>query len=134
MLITIKQFKTGSLHTYLIMYVITAVLFLMSFTLHIHTQAAASTQDHGVAVSISVITAELSQDEASGEIVINPDSVLKAEHSNIAMLAVFLLVAVLLTALCRTFIGRIRQSRCLLPARPFQGAPLLRAPPSINFN
>lgn len=129
MLMTIKQLKTGSLRTYIIMYVITAVLFLMSFTLHIHTQAEASTQDHGAAVSISAITAELSQDEVSGEIVINPDSVIKAEHINIAMLAVFLLVAVLLTALCRTFIGRIRQSRCLLPARPFQGAPLLRAPP-----
>ncbi len=130
----IKQFKESPLHTYIIMYVITAVLFLMSFTLHIHIQEVASTQDHGAAVSFSAITAELSQDEASGEIVINPDSVHKAGQSNVAMLAVFLLVAVLLTALCRTFIGRIRQSRCLLPQLPFQGAPLLRAPPFINFD
>jgi uncharacterized membrane protein len=134
MYMTIKQFKAAPLYRYLIMYVITALLFLMSFTLHIHTQEAATFEDHGVAVSISAITADIPQDEASDEIVINPDSAPNAVHSNITILAIFLLVAVLLTALCRTFIGRIRQSRCILPVLPFLGAPLLRAPPAINFN
>ncbi len=119
------QLKTNML----LIYMITALLFLTSVTLHIHTQEAGITAEHGVAVSISTYTGDLSHDEASGEIVVSPDSALKLKQSNNTLLAIFLLIAVIVTVLCRTYIGRIRESHVLLPVIPFFGAPQLRAPP-----
>jgi len=129
MLMPRQQFKTNPLLMYVIIYMIMALLFLTSVTLHIHTQESAVAEEHGFAVSISAISGDLSQDVSIGEIVVSPDSALKVSQNNAAMLAVFLLIAVILTVLCRSFIGRMRESRFLLSTIPFHGAPLLRAPP-----
>ncbi len=113
----------------LVIYMITALLFLTSVELHIHTQETAATVDHGMAVSISAIAGDLMSETGSDEIIVSPDSVLKVKQSSINILAVFLLIAVMLTVLCRTFIGRLREGHALLPLIPFQGTPPLRAPP-----
>lgn len=113
----------------LVIYMITALLFLTSVELHIHTQETDATVDHGFAVSISSIAGDLISDVANDEIKVSPDSVLKVKQNSINILAVFLLIAVMLTVLCRTFIGRLREGHTLLPLIPFQGTPPLRAPP-----
>jgi hypothetical protein len=113
----------------LVIYMITALLFLTSVELHIHTQETATTVDHGMAVSISAITGDFMSETGSDEIIVSPDSVLKVKQNSINILAVFLLIAVMLTVLCRTFIGRLREGHTLLPLIPFQGTPPLRAPP-----
>lgn len=113
----------------LIIYMITALLFLTSVELHIHTEKDASIVDHGSAVSISSIASGLVTDGASDEISVSPDSVLKVKQGSISLLAVFLLIAVTLSVLCRTFIGRLRESHAQLPFLPFHGTPPLRAPP-----
>lgn len=113
----------------LVMYMIMALLFLTSVELHIHTPESAASADHGSAVSISVFTDDLMTESDSDEIKVSPDSVLKVKQDIISIFAVFLLVAVMLTILCRIFIGRLRENLAQLPLTPFHGAPSLRAPP-----
>jgi len=113
----------------LIMYMITALLFLTSVELHIHSEKNALTVDHGTAVSISSLASDLTPGDSSNEITVSPDSVLKVKQNSVNILAVFLLIAVMLAVLCRTFIGRLRESHTLLPALSFHGTPPLRAPP-----
>ena len=113
----------------LIMYMISALLFLSSVELHIHTQETAATVEHGFAVDISSLASNLMHQGSSDEIIVSPDSVLKVKQSSISMLAVFLLIAVMVAVLCRTFIGRLRESQTRLPIIPFYGTPPLRAPP-----
>ena len=67
--------------------------------------------------------------ESKDEISVSPGSALKVKQSNISLLAVFLLIAVMLTVLCQTFIGRWRDGRTQLSLIPFHGTPSLRAPP-----
>ena len=113
----------------LIMYMISALLFLTSVELHIHTEETAATVDHGSAVSISSLAGDIVNGDISDEITVSPDSVLKVKQNAVSMLAVFLLIAVMLAVLCRTFIGRLRESHARLPVIPFHGTPPLRAPP-----
>jgi hypothetical protein len=113
----------------LVIYMIMALLFLGSVEIHIHGEEAAATADHGFAVSISSVANDLLPESHSDEITVSPDGVLKIKQSNTNLLAVFLLVAVMLTVLCRTFIVRIRESHTQLPFIPFHGTPSLRAPP-----
>ena len=113
----------------LVIYMIMALLFLTSFDLHIHDQEAAATADHGFAVSISALDNDLMSEEVSDEITVSPDGVLKVKQSGISLMVIFLLVAVILNVLCRTFIGRLREGRAQLPFIPFHGTPPLRAPP-----
>ena len=113
----------------LIMYVITALLFLSSVELHIHTQDTAATVEHGFAVDISSFASDFMPGGSSNEIIVSPDSVLKVKQSSVSLLAVFLLIAVVAAVLCRTFIGRLRESQTRLPLIPFRGTPPLRAPP-----
>ncbi len=113
----------------LIIYMISALLFLTSVELHIHTQETAATVDHGFAVSISSLAGDFVNGDISDKITVSPDSVLKVKQSGMSILAVFLLIAVMLTVLCRTFIGRLRESHAQLPFIPFHGTPPLRAPP-----
>ena len=120
-----KQLSTKML----IMYVITALLFLTSVEVHIHTQETASTVEHGFAVDISSFASDLMPDGSSNEIIVSPDSVLKVKQSSVSLLAVFLLIAVVAAVLCRTFICRLRESQTRLPLIPFRGTPPLRAPP-----
>ena len=113
----------------LIMYVITALLFLTSVELHIHTQETAATVEHGFAVDISSFAGNLMHQGGSNEIIVSPDSALKVKQSSVNLLAIFLLVAVLAAVQCRSFFGRVRESQTHLPIIPFHGSPLLRAPP-----
>ncbi len=113
----------------LIMYVIAALLFLTSVEVHIHTQETAATVEHGFAVDISSFASDLMSEGSSNEIIVSPDSVLKVKQSSVSMLAIFLLIAVMAAVLCRTFIGRLRESHTRLPILPFYGTPPLRAPP-----
>jgi len=114
----------------LVIYMITALLFLTSVEIHIHSQEeAAATADHGLAVGISSLAGDILPEGSSDEITVSPENVLKVKQSSINLLAVFLLIAVMLTVLCRTFIGRLRESHTQLPVIPFHGTPPLRAPP-----
>ena len=113
----------------LVIYMITALLFLVSVELHIHTQETASTVDHGLAVSISTLASDFMSQGHHDEITVSPESALKVKKSDVNTLAIFLLIAVMLTILCRTFIGRLREGHTLLPIIPFHGTPPLRAPP-----
>ncbi|MBE9568550.1 MAG: hypothetical protein IMF14_07620 [Proteobacteria bacterium] len=113
----------------LVIYMITALLFLTSVEIHIHNHEAAATADHGFAVSISSLTNDLMPESAGDEITVSPESVLKVKQDTLSIFAVFLLIAVMLTVLCRTFIGRMREGHTQLPIIPFHGTPPLRAPP-----
>jgi hypothetical protein len=113
----------------LVIYMITALLFLTSVEIHIHSQDAAASLDHGFAVSISSLANDLMPEGSSDEITVSPESVLKVKQSSVSILAIFLLIAVMLTVLCRTFIGRLREGHTQLPFVPFHGTPPLRAPP-----
>ena len=113
----------------LVIYMITALLFLTSFEIHIHDQEAAATADHGSAVSISSLADDLLPESNSDEITVSPDGARIVKQSSVDLFAVFLLIAVMLTVLCRTFIGRLRESHTQLPVIPFHGTPPLRAPP-----
>ena len=113
----------------LIIYMVTALLFLTSVEIHIHSQDAAATADHGFAVSISSVASELMPENAADEIVVSPDGALKIKQNTVNLLAIFLLIAVMVTVLCRTFIGRLREGHTQLPLIPFHGTPPLRAPP-----
>ena len=114
----------------LVVYMITALLFLTSVEIHIHDQKTAASAEHGVAVSISSLANDLlPEGSISDEITVSPESVLKIKQDNINLFAVFMLIAVMVTVLCRTFIGRLRESLTQLPVIPFHGTPPLRAPP-----
>ncbi len=113
----------------LVIYMITALLFLTSVEIHIHDKDAAATADHGFAVSISSFADDLLPEGGSDEIVVSPDGALKVKQGSVNLLAVFLLIAIMVTVLCRTFIGRLRESHIQLPVIPFHGTPPLRAPP-----
>ncbi len=111
------------------MYMLSAMLFLTSIELHIHTKEAAVSADHGVAVSISNFSKELIEIDNNYEINVTPDNILKVSANNINLLAVFLLLATLVVVLCQTFIGRMRDRQDLLPAIISHSTPPLRAPP-----
>lgn len=113
----------------LVIYMITALLFLTSFEIHIHDQQAAATAEHGSAVSISSLANDLLPENSSDEITVSPDGARIVKQSTVDLFAVFLLIAVMLTVLCRTFIGRLREGHTQLPFIPFHGTPPLRAPP-----
>ena len=56
----------------LIMYMISALLFLSSVELHIHTQETAATVEHGFAVDISSLASNLVHQVGSDEIIVSP--------------------------------------------------------------
>ena len=113
----------------LVMYVVTALLFLTSVELHIHTHEAAPAAEHGFAVSISSLDSNFVPHLANEEINVGTDSVLKVKHETVSFVAVFILVAMLQIALQRTFVGRLRENHVRLSCIPFRGLPPLRAPP-----
>ena len=113
----------------LVIYMISSLLFLTSIELHIHTQEAAVTADHGAAVSISSLSSELMPAVSGEEIKVSPDGVLKVNQSSFNLIAVFLMIAVMLVILCQICISRLRESNADFPLIPFHGTPPLRAPP-----
>lgn len=113
----------------LIIYMISALLFLTSVELHIHTQKAAAFEGHGAAVSISHLYTELLPAGDSSEIKVSPDAALKLPQNSFSLLATFLLITLLAAIACYSSITRFQILKDLLPDRPFHGAALLRAPP-----
>ncbi|MBL4711650.1 MAG: hypothetical protein JKX75_03985 [Gammaproteobacteria bacterium] len=113
----------------LIIYIITALLFLTSFDLHIHTDEAALAAEHGSAVSISSIDADFLAGADSEEINVGLDGVLKIEHDADSFIAVFLLFTILLSVLQQILIGIIRENNFSCFVVSLSGLPPLRAPP-----
>jgi hypothetical protein len=113
----------------LIIYMVSALLFLMSIELHIHTRDAALSADHGMAVSFSAFADELLPATGSDEIKVNPDGLLKVNYGSVSLLAVFLLIALFALFVCCACIARLRTINTLLPPLPSYGTPPLRAPP-----
>jgi len=113
----------------LIIYMISALLFLTSVELHIHTQKTAALEVHGVAVSISSLSSELLPSGVSGEIKVSPDGVLKLPQNSFTILVVFLLISLVAAIARYSCITRFQITSNRLPERPFHGAALLRAPP-----
>jgi len=120
-----KQLSTKML----VIYMISALLFLTSIDLHIHTQEAATVADHGSAVSISSLTANTVMESLSDEITVSPDGVLKIKQHAVTFLAVLLFLAIVTVVQRCTRIARLRESNSQIPYIPFQGTPPLRAPP-----
>ena len=112
----------------LIIYMISSLLFLSSIELHIHTDEAAASADHGFSVSITHLSSDLDKTSAIDEIGVSPDGMLKVNHSALNVLAVFLLLALLIVVFSQTYISRIRNIHAT-PELPFYGTPTLRAPP-----
>jgi len=112
----------------LIIYMISALLFLSSIELHIHTSDAAAKADHGYAVSITSLSNNLSNLNISGEIEVSPDGMLKITHSAPNILAIFLVLALICTLFIQIFTLRTRD-QYFTAALPFFGTPALRAPP-----
>jgi len=112
----------------LIIYMISSLLFLSSIELHIHTNEAAASADHGFSVSITQLSSDLTNASALDEIGVSPDGMLKVNHSALNVLAVFLLLALLIVVFSQIYISRIRNTHATLEL-PFYGTPTLRAPP-----
>jgi len=113
----------------LVIYMISALLFLTSIELHIHTHETAAVESHGTAVSISSLSSELMPSTDKGEIKISHDGVLKLPSNTVNFLAVFLLAVLLVATCCYRFFTRLRVLDTPIPDLPFHGSPSLRAPP-----
>ena len=109
----------------LIIYMISALLFLSSIELHIHTNDTAVTADHGYAVSITSFSNNF---DVNGEIEVSPDGMLKIQHSAPNILALFLLLALIFTVFFQIYTARVRDIH-QTSSLPFFGTPALRAPP-----
>jgi hypothetical protein len=112
----------------LVMYMISALLFLTSIDLHIHSRAKTISAGQDIAVHITSVATEINSPDKGDEINISPDGVLKASQYNFSLLAVIILAA--LIAVLRYFsCVSIRDIQTLFPQLPFHGTPALRAPP-----
>ena len=107
----------------LIMYMISALLFLTSIDLHIHS--------HDTTVHITSVAVDPGNPDNADEINISPDGVLKDSQYSFSVVAVIILAALiaLLYYLCCVC---IRDIQTLFPQLPFHGTPTLRAPPVYN--
>jgi len=108
---------------------ISALLFLTSIELHIHTQEAASIADHGSSVSISSLASNIVTDGMTDEITVSPDGVLKIKQLSFNLFFILLLIGVAAIVQRCIRITRLRVSNSQIPYIPFQGTPPLRAPP-----
>jgi len=113
----------------LVIYMISALLFLTSIELHIHTQEEAFIADHGSSVSISSFVANVTTDGMTDEITVSPDGVLKIKQLSFSLFFILLFIGVVAVVQRCIRITRIRVSNSQIPYIPFQGTPPLRAPP-----
>ncbi len=112
----------------LLIYMISALLFLSSIELHIHTHEAAVTADHGFAVSVTSLPDSLANHQAANEIEVSPDGMLHAHQGAPQMLAIFILLVLIVTRFIPISFARNRKI-CSISDLPFFGTPALRAPP-----
>lgn len=127
-----KPFSTQML----IMYLISALLFMTSIDLHIHADLSADVSsvstDKLTPVHISSIADSITTTDDSGEININHQSVLKDGQGKLIVLAAILLTLLVAALFFYECIGRIVNTRVQLYQLPFLGTPPLRAPPVYN--
>jgi len=111
---------------------ITALLFLSSIELHIHTHEAAITADHGSAVSITslpdILSSSLVAEQSAAEIEVSPDGMLHAHQSAPNALTIFIFLVFVIAVFVAVFYSRTSKTYCLAET-PFFGFPSLRAPP-----
>ena len=107
---------------------VSALLFLSSIELHIHTHEAAITAEHGAAVSITSMPDSLLSNEQAQEIEVSPDGMLHTHAHMQNFLVIFIFLCTLLTLLHTLSIRIIKNTRSPLTL-PFYGTPSLRAPP-----
>ncbi|MCW9046605.1 MAG: hypothetical protein OQK46_00890 [Gammaproteobacteria bacterium] len=119
-----KQLPTNAL----IIYMISALLFLCSIELHIHTGDTAINADHGSAVSITSLANNLDYLNISNEIEVSPDGMLKIKHSAPNILVIFLVLTLICTLFLQILTLRSRDQH-LASKLPFFGTPALRGPP-----
>ena len=112
----------------LIIYMISTLAFLSSIELHIHTQDAAVSADHNLAVSFSTLSNDIGNIDNADEITVSPDGMLKVHYNAPDMLAVFLLLALIVAISIHISVSRKRESHSFTEL-PFFGTPALRAPP-----
>jgi len=115
----------------LIMYMISALLFLTSIDLHIHSRAQAVSAEQDITVHITSVVSDINKSDKADEVQISPDGLLKANQYSFNVLAVIILAA-LIAVLCYISCVRIRDIQTLFPQLPFHGTPTLRAPPVFN--
>jgi len=115
----------------LIMYMISALLFLTSIDLHIHSHGKAASAEQDTTVHITSVAVDPGNPDNADEINISPDGVLKDSQYSFSVVAVIILAALiaLLYYLCCVC---IRDIQTLFPQLPFHGTPTLRAPPVYN--
>jgi hypothetical protein len=126
MTLAIKQQQTVR---WLIIYMISALLFVTSSDLHIHSREAAATSEHGAAVSISKFSDELSTLVDEEEIKVSPDGVIKVNSQSVNLFAVFMLILLIAVVVFRQCSSGLICREVKLPQIPFHGTPPLRAPP-----
>lgn len=127
---TIYRNNSSIPHRLLVMYMISAMLFLMSTPLHIHSKEAAATAEHGGAVSFSSLVNDIIQADTRGQITINPDGMLEAKPAGFNIPFIFLLIALLVFGIPRICSRcRLHRRQRISPDTPDYGMPLLRAPP-----
>lgn len=125
-----KRHNSSLQYRLLVMYMISALLFLMSTQLHIHSKEAAASADHGAAVSVSSLINDVIQVKTGDQININPDGILKSKPVNTGIPLLFLLVTLLLFDTQQNcWRCRLSRTRHILPATADYGTPLLRGPP-----
>lgn len=112
----------------LVIYMISALLFLTFVEVHIHNSIGAASADHGYAVSISSLDSALLGD-SSDEIKVSPSGMLKAKQTIVSFNAVFLLVVTLLIVLTHVIVSRFIEASIRYFVILFHRSPPLRAPP-----
>ena len=113
----------------LVLYLISALLFITSIRLHVHVNDDAIAAEQSSHIHISSVTGNLGSADTNDEVNISPLGVLKSSQNDFSVMAVFLLailVAVLSSYIC---IARLREIQTRYPRLPFYGSPSLRAPP-----
>ena len=113
----------------LIMYMISALLFLMSFDLHIHVHSDKVYTGQQSVLHVRSIADEHASDDSGDEINISPSGVLKLNQNSSGIIAVMLLITLIAVLYYFEYTLRLLDNRSLLPRLPFHGAPALRAPP-----
>ncbi|MDY6979500.1 MAG: hypothetical protein SV201_06430 [Pseudomonadota bacterium] len=127
---TIYRNNSSLQYRLLVMYMISALLFLISTPLHIHSEEAAVTAEHGAAVSVSSLVKDVIQADTQNQININPDGLLKANPAGFTIPVIPLLLALLVFGIPRICSRcRFPRSQRISPDTPDYGMPLLRAPP-----
>ena len=116
----------------LVIYLISALLFVTSVELHVHVNADTVAADQSSQIHISSVTGNLGSPDIDDEVDVSPLGVLKSNQDDFGVMAVFLLAILACVLSSYTCVARMRDIQSRYPRLPFYGAPSLRAPPYSN--